>query len=670
MSDEGFLPSPYSDFESRGDVKQEFYNHNQNHSGGLSRLLPDLLAHAHNAQDTSSSNTEMLSPVQQAQKQMLQNIFEKSIGLSQGESQSSPQSPTEVTPDPSLTTLDSNPPSVQSSASIDEEDSKKNEKPLYTPLSEAPVAPGIHGVPGVSGLPGVPGIHGGGIPTSYPTYPGYTTFPHLQHFQAGYNMLRPSLPHLGGALWPGVGRNPSPPPTPATEPSTFPSSQALDMTRSTPSFPPTPDSAPPHSGDRPVFQFPSLSKTAPNQESPGSPQSPIKKEPDTGIQSHTTSVYTAPSYSSSTYSTPLYSVPTYGVPSHHQVSPYSAPPYWPGQTNTRFPFSTGPTPQPGPGDLSMFQVGGVQADLKSGHSGSSPQSRPPSEGSDLSSASSTGADSNRSPFPFPGSSLPSYAPSTSLSMGFAQPSHHLQTQIPQHPQLGQHPQMSQHPQLPQHPQLSQLPQHLQLPQNPLPRMDSGGPRMHNGKKVRCARTIYSAAQVQQLEASFQRTQYLALPERAELATMLDLTQTQVKIWFQNRRSKYKKTAKVCGPSHSTPSPNQVDQTSSPKKDCSLPSSDHRATVQTWTDSQIPGSDTKTPNLQEFLADSGLAQQQVFNNQPPDWAQELHMQINQHQQNQNRNQNHDQTQNHTQIQNQNQTQNHIENTDQRPMDNEY
>ena len=69
------------------------------------------------------------------------------------------------------------------------------------------------------------------------------------------------------------------------------------------------------------------------------------------------------------------------------------------------------------------------------------------------------------------------------------------------------------------------------------------PRMHNGKKVRNPRTIYSSAQIQQLEIRFQRTQYLALPERAELASALGLTQTQVKIWFQNRRSKYKKQAK-------------------------------------------------------------------------------------------------------------------------------
>lgn len=48
-----------------------------------------------------------------------------------------------------------------------------------------------------------------------------------------------------------------------------------------------------------------------------------------------------------------------------------------------------------------------------------------------------------------------------------------------------------------------------------------------GKKIRKPRTMYSSLQIQQLERRFQRTQYLALPDRAELASILGLTQTQV-----------------------------------------------------------------------------------------------------------------------------------------------
>ena len=75
----------------------------------------------------------------------------------------------------------------------------------------------------------------------------------------------------------------------------------------------------------------------------------------------------------------------------------------------------------------------------------------------------------------------------------------------------------------------------------------GGPgsSVLNGKKkkMRKPRTIYSSLQLHELNQRFKQTQYLALPERAELAAQLGLTQTQVKIWFQNKRSKYKKMVK-------------------------------------------------------------------------------------------------------------------------------
>lgn len=55
--------------------------------------------------------------------------------------------------------------------------------------------------------------------------------------------------------------------------------------------------------------------------------------------------------------------------------------------------------------------------------------------------------------------------------------------------------------------------------------------MVNGKpkKVRKPRTIYSSYQLAALQRRFQKAQYLALPERAELAAQLGLTQTQVSV---------------------------------------------------------------------------------------------------------------------------------------------
>ena len=54
------------------------------------------------------------------------------------------------------------------------------------------------------------------------------------------------------------------------------------------------------------------------------------------------------------------------------------------------------------------------------------------------------------------------------------------------------------------------------------------------------RTVFSRSQVFQLESTFDMKRYLSSSERAGLANSLHLSEQQVKIWFQNRRNKWKR----------------------------------------------------------------------------------------------------------------------------------
>ncbi|XP_078085292.1 homeobox protein engrailed-1a [Mustelus asterias] len=77
---------------------------------------------------------------------------------------------------------------------------------------------------------------------------------------------------------------------------------------------------------------------------------------------------------------------------------------------------------------------------------------------------------------------------------------------------------------------------------------SSGPRTRKLKKKKSEkedkrpRTAFTAEQLQRLKAEFQTNRYITEQRRQTLAQELSLNESQIKIWFQNKRAKIKKAS--------------------------------------------------------------------------------------------------------------------------------
>ncbi|XP_044749213.1 homeobox protein Nkx-2.2a-like isoform X2 [Coccinella septempunctata] len=84
----------------------------------------------------------------------------------------------------------------------------------------------------------------------------------------------------------------------------------------------------------------------------------------------------------------------------------------------------------------------------------------------------------------------------------------------------------------------------------------------SNQKKRKRRVLFSKAQTYELERRFRQQRYLSAPEREHLASIIRLTPTQVKIWFQNhryktKRAQHEKGLHDQGSSAGLPSPRRV-----------------------------------------------------------------------------------------------------------------
>ncbi|KAL8622971.1 hypothetical protein ACOMHN_027092 [Nucella lapillus] len=95
--------------------------------------------------------------------------------------------------------------------------------------------------------------------------------------------------------------------------------------------------------------------------------------------------------------------------------------------------------------------------------------------------------------------------------------------------------------------------------------DTGG-GSHAKRKRSWSRAVFSNLQRKGLERRFAVQKYVTKPDRRQLAAMLGLTDAQVKVWFQNRRMKWRHAQQRAKAEGQTPDPGGQDTPRDPPRD--------------------------------------------------------------------------------------------------------